>query len=117
MSGTSDHRWEGEMSGDAVSSAGHQHRRAWLRAAACCVLILARQPASAIAQQVSPLPPGTASISGRVTADDTGKPLRGATVQIVIYENISARFPQVTTDAQGTFEFTGLPAGHFRLAA
>ena len=63
------------------------------------------------------MPAGTGSISGRVTADDTGKPISGATVQIAIYENISGRFPQVTTDAQGKFEFTGLPAGHFQIAA
>ncbi len=64
-----------------------------------------------------PMPPGTGSISGRVIGSDTGKPLKNAAVQITIYENLSARFQSALTDADGHFELTNLPAGHFRIAA
>jgi hypothetical protein len=71
----------------------------------------------AAARQGSPMPDGTSSISGHVLAGDTGKPIRGAVVEIVIYGNLSGRFRQVLTDADGKFEFKNLPAGHFQVAA
>lgn len=74
-------------------------------------------PSLAEAAQGSPMKEGTSSISGHVTASDTGKPIRGATVEIVIYENLSGRFRQVTTDADGKFEFLKLPAGEYQLAS
>ena len=74
-------------------------------------------PALAEAAQGPPLKEGTSSISGKVTAADTGKPIRGAIVEIVIYQNISSRFRQVTTDADGKFEFSKLPAGEYQLAS
>ena len=74
-------------------------------------------PSLAEAGQGSPMKEGTSTLSGRVTASDTGKPIRGATVEIVIYENLSGRFRQVTTDADGKFEFAKLPAGEYQLAS
>jgi protocatechuate 3,4-dioxygenase beta subunit len=78
-------------------------------------LLLLAAPAAA--QQSWPPAPGTSSISGHVVASDTGKPIRNAVVEIVIYENLSGRFQQVATDSQGRFEFTKIPAGHYQLAA
>jgi hypothetical protein len=69
------------------------------------------------ARQGSPMPDGTSSISGHVLAGDTDKPIRGAVVEIVIYGNLSGRFRQVLTDADGKFEFKNLPAGQFQVAA
>src|SRR6478672_13516604 len=69
------------------------------------------------AQQPSPMGTGDASISGRVTAADTGKPIRNALVQIVIFNNLSGRFGSVLTDEQGKYEFTKLPAGNYQIAA
>jgi len=74
--------------------------------------VRAQQP-----QQPSLMPEGTASISGTVIAADTRKPIAGAVVEIVIYNNISNRFRQVTTDAEGKFEFTKLPAGQYQIAS
>ena len=74
-------------------------------------------PSLAEAAQGSPMKEGTSTISGHVTASDTGKPIRGAIVEIVIYENLSGRFRQVTTDADGKFEFAKLPAGEYQLAS
>lgn len=69
------------------------------------------------AQQTSPMGTGDASISGRVTAADTGKPIRNALVQIVIYNNLSGRFGSVLTDGDGKYEFTKLLPGEYRVAA
>jgi protocatechuate 3,4-dioxygenase beta subunit len=74
--------------------------------------VRAQQP-----QQPSLMPEGTASISGQVIAADTRKPIAGAVVEIVIYNNISNRFRQVTTDTEGKFEFAKLPAGQYQVAA
>lgn len=90
------------------------HLRKITASAALIVLMLVSQ---AVAQQRPVLPEGTATISGHVTAVHTGKPIRSASVEIVIYENISFRFRQVSTDANGKFEFTKLPPGRYRLAS
>ena len=58
-------------------------------------------------------PTGTARISGRVVAADTGSPIRRAQI------NVNAREAQfnrsVTTDSDGRYEFASLPAGRYRL--
>jgi len=58
--------------------------------------------------------PATASIAGRVTAADTGKPLAGVPVSAVCYEN--GKQDGGKSDAQGRYEFTGLPPGRYRLS-
>lgn len=58
-------------------------------------------------------PTGTAKISGRVVAADTGTPIRRAQI------NANSREAQlnrsITTDSEGRFELAALPAGRYRL--
>ena len=102
--------------------------RAVLALSVCAVLGTVAGPAGATrasfasiawtgAQARPPMPPGTGSISGRVTAADTGQPIAGALIEIVIFENMSSRFRQVLTDAQGRFVLSELPPGHFQIQA
>jgi protocatechuate 3,4-dioxygenase beta subunit len=58
-------------------------------------LLLAHSPAAA--QQNPLLPEGTSSISGQVVAADTGKPVPARSWDRD-YNNLSARFPRVTTE-------------------
>jgi hypothetical protein len=69
------------------------------------------------APEASALPSGTGSISGTVTAVDSGRPIPYAVVEVVIYGRLSGRFKQVASDADGKYTFTNLPAGHFEIAA
>jgi len=55
----------------------------------------------------------TASIRGRVATPD-GRPLRRATVRLF---GQSVPFQTTTSDAEGVFEFAGLAAGRYRVAA
>ena len=60
-----------------------------------------------------PAPTGTARISGRVVAADTGSPIRRAQININSRE---AQFNRsVTTDSEGRYELASLPAGRYRL--
>ena len=60
-----------------------------------------------------PAPTGTARISGRVVAADTGSPIRRAQINVNSRE---AQFNRsVTTDSEGRYEFASLPAGRYRL--
>jgi hypothetical protein len=59
-------------------------------------------------------PTGTAAIRGRVTAVDTGAPVRRAQVRAQA-SGRGARL--VTTDADGRFDLRDLPAGRWLLAA
>src|SRR5262245_35386522 len=56
---------------------------------------------------------GTARLSGRVTAGDTGKPLRRALVQATSPDNPQGR--SISTDADGRWELKGLPAASYRI--
>lgn len=80
-----------------------------------------------------PEPTGTGIIRGRVVAGDSGNPMRRASVTLMPAPDSTAttangtpvnmtganviRPKSVTTDAQGGFEFAGLPAGIYRLVA
>src|SRR5438874_6935551 len=78
-------------------------------------------PAAAAA--VQPPPPrdarpnvekDSAIIRGRIVAADTGKPLRRARVTITAPE-LAGEPRNTSTDAEGRYEFTDLPAGRFTL--
>lgn len=58
---------------------------------------------------------GTARIRGRVVAAETGTPLRRAQVLLLSPESQFRR--GATTDSEGRFEFTELPAGRFVVSA
>jgi len=60
-------------------------------------------------------PTGTASVSGRVVAADTGVPQREAAVTLVSRELQVTR--RTATDEQGRYAFTDLPAGRYALNA
>ena len=57
---------------------------------------------------------GTSSISGRVSAADTGISMRRATISL---SGPSVPRRSVYTDAEGRYAFTGLPAGTYQLNA
>lgn len=62
---------------------------------------------------VAPPAVGTARISGRIVAADTGNPLARALVEIRSPELPKPK--QVITDASGRYEITALPAGRYKL--
>ena len=71
--------------------------------------------ATAAQQRDAPKPkPATASLSGRVTALDTGKPIRRAQVTISAPELSPNR--AVSTDADGRWSFVTLPAGRYSIS-
>jgi protocatechuate 3,4-dioxygenase beta subunit len=79
------------------------------------VAIAALGMALTVAAQDAPAPKGTASISGRVTAADTGRPIRGAIVQTLSWE--SDRVTKTAgTDADGAFQFKDLVAGRYEMS-
>ena len=56
---------------------------------------------------------GTAKITGRIVAADTGTPIRRAQIRVTSTE---ARLNRVvTTDSDGRYELLNLPAGRYRL--
>jgi hypothetical protein len=59
-------------------------------------------------------PQGTGRIRGRVTAADTGRPLRG--VQVGAFSETVPPY-QTVTDADGRYEIAQLPAGEFTVSA
>ena len=62
---------------------------------------------------VAPPAVGTARISGRIIAVDTGNPIARAQVQI--NSPVLPKARQVMTDASGRYEITDLPAGRYKL--
>ncbi len=64
------------------------------------------------ARDARPLPTGTGVITGRVLAADTARPIKRARVVITG----AGRPRAATTDEQGRFSLTGLPAGSYRVA-
>lgn len=71
-----------------------------LTAALVCICTLAAQPK-----------PGTGSIEGHVLHSVTGAPIRKATVTL----QAAQVYLVAETDAEGRFEFTGLPPGSYRI--
>jgi len=69
------------------------------------------QPARDVQQPRS----GTARIKGRVTAADTGTPLRRVGLRLSGRDFREGQLAQ--TDAEGRYEFRALPAGRFTLSA
>jgi hypothetical protein len=91
----------------------------------------------------APEPVGRGVISGMVVTSDTGSPVRRASVTLIptapptpmptgspasvatamlmngvpVQAGNTGRPKSATTDAQGAFAFTALPAGHYRLTA
>lgn len=57
---------------------------------------------------------GTASIKGRVTSSDTGRPLRRAQIRLSAPELTDAR--TTSTNLQGAYEFADLPAGRYTIS-
>jgi hypothetical protein len=57
---------------------------------------------------------GTASIEGRITAADTGRPLRRVQIRLNAPELTEAR--STSTNLQGAYEFVDLPAGRYTVS-
>jgi carboxypeptidase family protein len=79
----------------------------------------ASQPPGSPAQRQPPRDPatekkGTASIKGRITGADTGRPLRRVQVRLSAPELTEAR--STSTNLQGTYEFADLPAGRYTIS-
>lgn len=62
-----------------------------------------------------PLPTGTSTLRGRVTAADSGRPLRRAVVRVALSASRDAR--TVHTDQNGRWELTDIPAGSYTVVA
>jgi hypothetical protein len=90
------------------------------------VLLVALLPVDLFAQAPPPPPPvplqmprdaaqktGTARLSGRVTALDSGRPIRRAVVRLMAPEIREPR--SVSTDADGRWELRELPAGRYSI--
>jgi len=97
-------------------------RPTWLLVAAFAVVAQAPARPQLPARDAPPEPTGTASISGRVLAADTGAPLADAFVMISAQPARGAaprpRLHQTTqSDDRGRYTFTDLPAGSFALVA
>src|SRR5215831_17396074 len=64
-----------------------------------------------------PRPPaqaGSAAIRGRIFAADTGRPLRRARIAALAPE-LAGESRTVSTDSDGRYELTGLPAGRYTI--
>jgi len=72
-------------------------------------------PATGPRDAVTPKETGTARISGRVVAADTGTPLRRAEVTLAGEAVEEGR--STSTDETGRYEFKELPAGRYQLSA
>lgn len=106
----------------------------WFVRLVCILFVLSLVPARAVAQGPPPPPPppppapvgrdaagigtnktGTGRLSGRVTALDSGRPIRRAVVRVSGTDLREGK--SVSTDAEGRWEIRDLPAGKFSLSA
>ena len=71
-------------------------------------------PASPLRDQRPPAQTGTAAIRGRVFAGDTNRPLRRARITVSAPE-LGSDNRNTSTDADGRYEVTDLPAGRYTL--
>jgi len=89
--------------------------------AAVFTLAIAATPwavhAQAPARDRTVLPTGTAVVSGRITAADTGRPLRRAEVMIYTQDGFNPDAHSVNTGLDGSYEFRNLPAGRYKMEA
>jgi len=101
---------------------GRLSRRFNRRAAAFLVFMMIALPTLAAGQATNALRTatapgaGTAVIRGRVTASDTGRPLRRATVTVASADAGTVRRTMSTT-ADGRYEIDSLPAGLYTISA
>src|SRR5262249_5985964 len=68
-------------------------------------------------RRARPRPPaqaGSAAIRGRIFAADTGRPLRRARIAALAPE-LAGESRTVSTDSDGRYELTGLPAGRYTI--
>lgn len=76
------------------------------------------RPVSQTAARDAAKKPGGAKIRGRVTAADTGRPVRKATIRMVLVEGMLPGGPaMVLTDNEGRYEAGDLPAGNYNITA
>jgi hypothetical protein len=66
-------------------------------------------------RDASALPTGTSTLRGRVTAADTGRPLRRAVVRVSVQSTREAR--TVSTDQNGRWELKDIPSGAYTVSA
>jgi len=80
------------------------------------VILIAAQPAGkalAQARVPQPLPPGTSALRGTLTDALTKAPVAGCEVRAALTAEVRAN--SVTTGADGSFEFAGIPEGAYFL--
>ena len=81
-----------------------------------CGLLIGIAPASALAQ-TAPAAPQTAAIRGRVTAADTGRPLRRAQISVIGAATGVVERRTTSTNVRGEYELRDLPAGRYTISA
>lgn len=87
-----------------------------------CLVVVVATLAAAAAHAQAQQPAGTATVRGTVTAEDTGEPIRGASVHVWVVppgrsDSEGAVHLSTTSDANGAFAFSEVPAGSASLAA
>jgi protocatechuate 3,4-dioxygenase beta subunit len=65
----------------------------------------------------TPVPTGTASLTGRLTLTENGQTVPVRRARVTLESSVLPRPPRVDTDTDGRFQFTNLPAGTYRVIA